>query len=141
MCAWAVLIAFCDGRWRRVPNALLVPVAGFGLVFQGINGHGVLGANLLTAGLGLVAGLALFLPGYLLRAAGAGDVKFSALAGFLLGLPAELVALLVCAGLLLGLALVWRVRRMTGKSASERLPAAIAISGGFVAAVLYSVPG
>jgi prepilin peptidase CpaA len=67
---------------RRVPNPLTAGLATLGVVFAacGISGLTV-GASL--AGLGL--GLALMLPGHLIGATGAGDVKLFAAAGAFIG--------------------------------------------------------
>jgi prepilin peptidase CpaA len=79
LCAVA---AFWDLRTRRIPNWLVLTglVAGFGL-----NGflYGLPG--LATAGLGMITGFGIYLVLHLLRAMGAGDVKFMAAIGSLVG--------------------------------------------------------
>jgi prepilin peptidase CpaA len=74
--------AVVDCLTRRLPNGLTLSVAalGFALAASGIGGVSVGQA---AAGLGL--GLALMLPGHLIGATGAGDVKFFAALGTLLG--------------------------------------------------------
>jgi prepilin peptidase CpaA len=72
----------CDLRARRIPNLLvLVGIVG-GCVWQllllGVDG-------LSSAAGGLLTGLALFLPGYLVGATGAGDVKLMGAVGTFLG--------------------------------------------------------
>jgi prepilin peptidase CpaA len=76
------LVALFDLRTRRIPNAASLTVAGAGLALSaiGASGHSVLAA---VAGLGL--GFLLMLPGHVFGATGAGDVKFFAAMGTLLG--------------------------------------------------------
>ena len=73
---------------RRVPNPLTMGLAATGVVYAacGIGGLSV-GASLA----GLALGLALMLPGHLIGATGAGDVKLFAAAGAFVG-PAHIVA-------------------------------------------------
>jgi prepilin peptidase CpaA len=70
-----------DVRTRRIPNWLTGAIAGagFGLAFGG-------GAvTPLQAAFGLLLGLALMLPGHVIGATGAGDVKLMAAVGSFLG--------------------------------------------------------
>jgi prepilin peptidase CpaA len=70
-----------DVRTRRIPNWLTGAIAGggFGLAF---GGGGVTPAQ---AALGVATGLALMLPGHVIGATGAGDVKLMAAIGSFLG--------------------------------------------------------
>jgi prepilin peptidase CpaA len=70
-----------DVRTRRIPNWLTGAMAGagFGLAFGGGS------VTPLNAGLGLLLGLALMLPGHVIGATGAGDVKLMAAVGSFLG--------------------------------------------------------
>jgi len=70
-----------DVRSRRIPNWLTGAIAGagFGLAFGGG------GVTPLQALLGLGLGLALMLPGHVIGATGAGDVKLMAAIGVFLG--------------------------------------------------------
>jgi len=70
-----------DVRTRRIPNWLTGAIAGagFGLAFGGG------GVTPWQAALGLAAGLALMLPGHVIGATGAGDVKLMAAVGVFLG--------------------------------------------------------
>jgi prepilin peptidase CpaA len=70
-----------DVRTRRIPNWLTGSMAGagFGLAFGG----GALTPS--QAGLGLLTGLLLMMPGHLIGATGAGDVKLMAAVGTMLG--------------------------------------------------------
>jgi prepilin peptidase CpaA len=70
-----------DVRTRRIPNWLTAALAaaGFGMSFGG----GVVTPA--QAALGLFAGLLLMMPGHLIGATGAGDVKLMAAVGAVLG--------------------------------------------------------
>jgi prepilin peptidase CpaA len=78
----AALGAIWDLRTRRIPNWLTLSglIAGFGLngVLYGLPG-------LATAGLGMLTGFGIYLVLFLLHAMGAGDVKFMAAVGSLVG--------------------------------------------------------
>jgi len=78
----AAIAAIWDLRTRRIPNWLVLAglVAGFGL-----NGflYGLPG--LATAAIGMLTGFGIYLLLHLLRAMGAGDVKFMAAVGSLVG--------------------------------------------------------
>lgn len=67
-----------DLRSRRIPNVLTFGAALAAVAFGAVTG-GVSGAGMAVAG--WVVGLALFLPVYLLRGMGAGDVKLLAALG------------------------------------------------------------
>lgn len=95
------VIFLYDYFFRRVPNmflvvAIVLQLACFMLMGRGLNGIGWLGALS-----GFAVGMAFFLPLYALRAMAAGDVKFFAVIGFLLGpgalLPVFLIASLIAA--------------------------------------------
>ena len=101
----AMLIAVeADLRERRIPNVLVLVLLCAGIVlnvFGPANGDagmfarfpGALGAG--AAMLGALVGLALFLPLYLLRAMGAGDVKLMAALGSFVG-PVDALSLALC---------------------------------------------
>jgi Flp pilus assembly protein protease CpaA len=79
---------------RRIPNPLTLTVAASGLVLAALH----LGAvSVSQALLGFVVGLALMLPGHLIGATGAGDVKLFAALGTLLGPSGIVVAFLYTA--------------------------------------------
>jgi prepilin peptidase CpaA len=82
--ALAIGFAACvtDVRTRRIPNALTFGAAALGLAFHGVAGGF---AGLWTAALGWLVGVALFLPFFLLRGMGGGDVKLLAALGAWLG--------------------------------------------------------
>ncbi|MEM4990359.1 A24 family peptidase [Collimonas sp. H4R21] len=88
-----------DCLFRRVPNKFLLIAIAVQLGFFLWLGKGLNGIGWLNALSGFAVGLAFFLPLYALRAMAAGDVKFFAVLGFLLGpgalLPAFLIASLI----------------------------------------------
>ncbi len=75
--------AVVDLRTRRIPNALTIGAAALGVVFAatGVTRTGVAGSLL-----GFLLGMLLMLPGHLLGATGAGDVKLLGAAGAILGI-------------------------------------------------------
>ena len=82
----------CDLRTRRIPNALVGLGIALGLLFQTLApiGEGLFAApgtalGLVSAIVGALVGLALFLPFYAMRVMGAGDVKLLAMVGVWLG--------------------------------------------------------
>jgi len=93
----ALLLLFLTGavitdlRARIIPNALVFAGALTGLLLAGLHPEGI---GFLRAMGGLALGLALFLPMYLLRAMGAGDVKLMAMTGAFLGYAAIVEAAL-----------------------------------------------
>jgi prepilin peptidase CpaA len=89
--AWSTVV---DLYTRRIPNALTFGVAAFGLLVA------ALGFSQLTATqalLGLVVGLLLMLPGHVIGATGAGDVKLFAALGTLIGPKAMVMAFIYTA--------------------------------------------
>jgi prepilin peptidase CpaA len=110
-----------DLRQRRIPNTLVLLALGAGLLINLIGPQIVLsGSGLITpypgalgvkgALLGALTGLAVFLPFYLLRAMGAGDVKLMAGIGSYIGPAAAIdVALfiLVTGGVMAAVRMVW----------------------------------
>ena len=71
-----------DLRTRRVPNRLTLSIALAGLALAA---SGLSGVTLASACFGGLVGLALMLPGHVIGATGAGDVKLFAATGTLLG--------------------------------------------------------
>lgn len=91
-----------DLRGRRIPNAIVFPGAALALALHSVLPAGI---GFADSAAGLATGLALLLPLYLLRAAGAGDVKLMAMVGAFLG-PVDVIGAVLCtfvAGALLAL--------------------------------------
>jgi prepilin peptidase CpaA len=83
------IAVYTDVRTRRIPNALTgsMAAAAFGIAAMGF------GVTPAQAALGLLVGLAVMMPGHVIGATGAGDVKLLAAIGSLVG-PS--LALRVC---------------------------------------------
>jgi prepilin peptidase CpaA len=99
-----------DLRSRRVPNAVTLGVAAIGLTLAAVR---VTNVGLGGAAAGFAVGMLLMLPGHLIGATGAGDVKLLAAFGTLLG-PARTGTAFVytaLAGGVLALAIAIRRRR------------------------------
>ena len=123
----AVVAAYFDLKARRIPNAVLLAggaiVATLSLFLQSPPLRQMLG--------GLLTGIIVFLPAYLIHKMGAGDVKLMGLAGAYTGVKGILVIALLTmlAGGMLALGFVL-LRR------GNRLPYAVAILAGVAAYVL-----
>lgn len=136
---WAVSIAAADWRWRKVPNLLLLALLLPTIAALALQGSGLMAAPWQSSLAGALIATALTLPGYLVKRLGAGDVKLAAVVGLVLGWPA-IGWMLLCAALLLGLmalmALMAVVMLGFANARSVRLPAAVALAGGFAAVVV-----
>lgn len=98
---FALSLAFIDWRTHRIPNLLSAVAAMIGLTLQmGLHGE----AGLVTALGGAAVGFAMFLPFYVVRAFGAGDVKAMATVGIFLGVQSTVLAvgITLIAGAVLG---------------------------------------
>ncbi len=98
---WLFLLAGKDWKTRTLPNYLTMGGAVVILVWRlGWGGVGSFGNGLLG---GVIGALLLFIP-FLLRAAGAGDIKFLFAVGTLVGVPKIFATLfLICVmGVVLG---------------------------------------
>lgn len=122
---------------RRIPNHLVIVLFVTGMVFLGVT-SGLRGV--ITVGVaGAMTGFVLWLPLWLMRFIGAGDVKFFVAAAVWLGPRATLGAALVSAiaGGILGCA--WfAVRRRKKSGQSTTVPYGVAMAVGF--AVVTWVP-
>jgi prepilin peptidase CpaA len=130
---WAGWVAWVDWRQQRVPNVALVLVLVPALLCLLWNRHGLLQLSIADSLFGLLVAGGVLLPGYAMGRMGAGDVKFSALLGLVLGSTAALKMLLVFGvvlGLLSALAL-WRFHRQP-QSLKRRIAAAPALAVGFM---------
>ena len=92
----------CDLRSFRIPNAIVFAGTALALALHASLPAGI---GTLASLAGLAVGLAGFLPLYLLRAIGAGDVKLMAMAGAFLGPRGAFAAIVLsfAAGALLAL--------------------------------------
>jgi prepilin peptidase CpaA len=101
-----------DVRTRRIPNELTATLAGIGV---GLAASGVSGVSLWGSLLGFVVGLALMMPGHVLGANGAGDVKLMAASGAIVGPGLVFRAFLftAIAGGLLAIVVAIKRRRLT----------------------------
>lgn len=100
-----------DIRTRRIPNELTATMAGVGI---GLAATGIGGISLGAAAFGFVIGCALMLPGHVLGATGAGDVKLMAAIGTIVGPGVIVNAFLftAVAGGVLAVAVALRRRRL-----------------------------
>jgi prepilin peptidase CpaA len=159
-----------DLRSRRIPNTLVL--AGLAVAFivhtiaLGMGSVPLAGRTWWAPLAGLLTGLALLMPLYLLHATGAGDVKLMAMVGAFIGVQPVLTATLytLVAGGLLSLVFMfgrgvaaqtlanvrflltdWALRASSGQGArlaplqttAARLPYAVAIALGTGAALLW----
>jgi len=92
LAAWLAGAVWFDLRERRIPNSWVAAGLVCGIALQALapTGGGLFDRSWGSLGLGqallgAAAGLALFMPLYVLRALGAGDVKLLAMAGAWLG--------------------------------------------------------
>jgi prepilin peptidase CpaA len=98
-----------------------------------VNRHGLMQVSVINSLLGLLIAGGVLLPGYALGQMGAGDVKFAAVLGFLLG-TSEVLKMLLIFGVLLGLLsalMLWR-SRWEPQSRKRRIAAAPALAVGFI---------
>jgi prepilin peptidase CpaA len=119
-----VIAAIGDLRTRRIPNKMVAVLALAGIAYSVARAPVMTG--LFQAGGGLFAGLACWLPFYLLGWLGAGDVKLYAAAGAWLG-PARAVEGAVM-GALFGalLSLLWMVKSQGMRNVAQTLGMAAA---------------
>ena len=106
------IAAVNDLATRRIPNRLLLAGLAGALLLHGLSAEP--GAALLSALGGMLLGLAIFLPFYLVRGMAAGDVKMMAVIGFFTG-PAEAFQIAIftwCAGGVMALLLILLRSRM-----------------------------
>jgi prepilin peptidase CpaA len=111
LCAGLGSAAAIDARHRRIPNTVCAATAGAGLALAAA---GVSEITLASSLAGLAAGFVMMLPGHVLGATGAGDVKLFAAAGTLLGIGRIVPAFLfmAIAGGVLALGVAWQRGRL-----------------------------
>ena len=115
--AGALVATVVDIRTRRIPNDLTATMTGLGL---GLSAIGLSGVPVWASILGFVVGLALMMPGHLLGATGAGDVKLMAAIGAIVGPAMVVSAFLFTAvtGGMLAVIVATRRRRLSATLAS-----------------------
>ncbi len=98
-----VLVAgIYDILWRRIPNWLVIPGFLIGVLLNPfIHANDVVWSDRWGAPLGFALAMATYLPLYLLRGMGAGDVKLAAAIGALVGWQAWII-IFILSGLLGG---------------------------------------
>jgi prepilin peptidase CpaA len=111
LAAGVVVATVVDLRTRRIPNVLTAAIAAVGI---GIAAAGLNVVTVWAAALGVIVGLALMLPGHVLGATGAGDVKLMAAIGSLVGpvLVVKAVLFTLVAGGVLAVAVALSRRRL-----------------------------
>jgi prepilin peptidase CpaA len=130
--AWAGAVAWRDAQERRIPNAMLLGLLVPAVVVLVVSGQGLAGSTWLSSLMGAALPAAVLLPGYALRAVGAGDVKLGAVTGFVLG-TSRSAEMLLLAAVVLGLASALVLIRSGRHAAGKRLAAGPAIAVAFVA--------
>jgi prepilin peptidase CpaA len=111
--------AIVDLRSRRVPNPLTMGIAALGIVLAATH---VTNVSVTAALVGCALGFVLMLPGHVIGATGAGDVKLFAALGTLLG-PAHIVIAFVYTAIAGGIVAVIvavmrrRLRETVGRTA------------------------
>jgi prepilin peptidase CpaA len=128
--------AVVDMYTRRVPNALTLGIAALGLMLA--MAHTTSTSPLASIG-GFLVGLALMMPGHVLGATGAGDVKLFAAIGTLLGPRATVAAFAytAIAGGLLAVVIAWRRKRLA--TTVERTAALVSGAGANVLEIEQSL--
>ena len=134
-----------DVKSQRIPNLLVFFGAGLGLLLNSVlpEGFGFVSALPGAVGLwkaleGLALGLVVFLPMYMLRAMGAGDVKLMAMVGAFIG-PNALIGAILLTFLIGGaLSMLTALRRGTLRQLFDNLKTMLLSS--FFKAVLREMP-
>lgn len=127
---WAGAVACSDWTSRRIPNLWLLAMLAPALAVLAVTGAGLLGAGWVASLTGFALAGGLLLPGYAGGWLGAGDVKFAACLGFLLGGVLALEMLLVAA-MLLGAASAMLIA-YAGSQRARRVPAGPAFAAAFL---------
>jgi len=118
--------AAIDLRTRRVPNQLTLAIGVLGLALAASH---VTGVTVTGALAGCVLGLLLMLPGHVIGATGAGDVKLFAAIGTLLG-PMHIVVAFIYTAIAGGvLAVIVAARRRRLQETMERTAAFVRTGG------------
>lgn len=131
--AWVLAIAWCDWQYRRVPNVILVLLLVPAVLALILNGTGLIGVERWPSFMGFLLAGGVLLPGYALGKMGAGDVKFAACLGLLLGGLWPTVRMMLVFGITLGalsVLMLWYYRK-DPDAAKRRIAAAPALAVGF----------
>jgi prepilin peptidase CpaA len=124
--------AIVDLYTRRVPNPLTIGIAVVGVAMAATH---VSGVSVAGAFAGLALGLFLMLPGHLIGATGAGDVKLLAAVGTLLG-PSRIGMAFLYAAIAGGaLAIIVALQRRRLGATMERTAALVRTGGANVAEI------
>ena len=119
-----IAAALIDLRSRRIPNELTAAMTGIGF---GLGASAQGEVSMLASLAGFTLGLMFMMPGYVMGATGAGDVKLMGAIGALVG-PAIVLTIFLCTSIAGGvLALVVAVQR-------QRLAQTVAATGRLIAA-------
>lgn len=125
-------MAVRDVRTHRISNGWLLAALIPGVVWLAVRGVGPASQGWASSLLGLGLCLAVLLPGWLAgRRLGAGDVKFAAVCGGILG-PLGSVSMLLLAMLVQGLWSLLVLLTIRGKGRHLRIPAGPALATGFI---------
>lgn len=92
---WAIVVAYFDIRYRRIPNVLSLGAWVAALLILLTQGHSLTGASLASTGGAAAFALLVTLPGYLTHRLGAGDVKYLTAIGLLTSLPLTSVCFVI----------------------------------------------
>jgi prepilin peptidase CpaA len=125
--AMLLVAAYGDLRDRRIPNRLVMAIAGLGLGYSIFSGHWPGGVE--SGFGGMAVGLLCWLPFYALGWLGAGDVKMFAASGAWLGPMKALEGSFVAAIIGAVLAALWMLRVRGIRTSLETLGMAAASPG------------
>jgi len=124
--------AVIDYYTRRIPNPLTLGVAATGIALAALGWSSLSPAQAL---MGLFVGLALMLPGHVIGATGAGDVKLFAALGTLLGPSAITMAFLYTALAGGALAIIVALRRQLLRQTLENAAVLVRTAGANVGVI------
>ena len=118
--------AVVDLYTRRIPNPLTLGITVAGLLLAAF---GVASISMAQALMGFLLGLALMMPGHVIGATGAGDVKLFAALGTLLGPKGIAIAFMYTAMAGGALAVLVALRRSLLRTTFERLSTLVRTGG------------
>ena len=145
LCALLLGAVWTDVKSHRIPNRLVFIGAGLGVLLNGVLPEGTGFVSGLPGALGfwkasegLALGLIVFLPMYMLRAMGAGDVKLMAMVGAFVG-PNALIGTIILTFLIGGaLSILTALRLGTLDRLIDNLRTMV--MGSIFKAVLHEMP-